>query len=76
MKNRLYTQADGQLPPNDPRDIAQDVKIIYVRGSTGNLYTLTRTGMTWTCTCKAFQYRPGACKHIRAKGGSLVKKSR
>ena len=75
MKTRA-TRADSPLHPNDPRDIAQKVKIIYVRGSTGNLYTLTVTDLVWTCTCKAFQYRPGACKHIKAKGGSLVKKSR
>ena len=72
MKNR----ADSALPINDSMDIAQKVKIIYVRGSTGNLYTLTRADLVWTCTCKAFQYRPGACKHIKAKGGSLVNKRR
>jgi hypothetical protein len=70
-----YTKAAGQLDSRDKRNIEEPVKIIYSRGSTGNLYTLTRTGLVWTCTCKAFKYRPGPCKHIRARGGSLVKKA-
>ena len=39
-----------------------------VKGSKGNLYTVTRTGKIWSCTCTGFQFRRD-CKHVReAKG--------
>jgi hypothetical protein len=44
-----------------------DVRITIVVGSTGNKYQVeenVRTGL-WTCTCKAFEYIAGPCKHIR-----------
>ena len=58
---------------NDPRD-AEKPRSFYVRGSTGKRYTLTVAGYVWECSCPAFKYRPGPCKHIRAQGGLVVNK--
>lgn len=43
-----------------------------VQGSGGNVYTvvLVEDGVTWACSCPAFKFRRGECKHIKAvKGG-------
>jgi len=54
----------GQPPEPDKASAAS----YQVKGSKGNLYTVTRTGKIWSCTCTGFQFRKD-CKHIReAKG--------
>ena len=35
-----------------------------VDGSKGNVYTVTRNGEKWSCTCVGFQFRK-ICKHIK-----------
>lgn len=34
-----------------------------IKGSTGAVYTVTKIGSNWECTCTGFQFRR-ACKHI------------
>ena len=40
-----------------------DVTTYEVQGSTGNTYTVTQDGDTWTCTCPGFGWRR-KCRHI------------
>jgi hypothetical protein len=39
------------------------IKTIKVQGSKGNVYTVTKVGDQWNCTCTGFMYRK-ACKHL------------
>ena len=43
--------------------VSDTVKSIKVAGSKGNVYTVTKVGDQWSCTCTGFQYRK-ACKHL------------
>ena len=43
---------------------SQDTKSVQVRGSKGQKYTITKTGTTWKCECRGFQFRRD-CKHIQ-----------
>ena len=43
---------------------SDDVKAIEVKGSKGQKYTVTKTGSTWKCECRGFQFRRD-CKHIQ-----------
>lgn len=40
-----------------------DVEVKFAKGSKGNVYTVTRTGKKYTCTCPGFTFRKH-CKHI------------
>tara|TARA_B100001248_G_scaffold73123_1_gene52030 strand:+ start:271 stop:4791 length:4521 start_codon:yes stop_codon:yes gene_type:complete len=40
------------------------MKSLYVRGSRGNLYKITKDGDNYTCECKSFYYNRHICKHI------------
>lgn len=40
-------------------------EVYTVRGSNANLYTVRKTGGTWTCECPHYTYRKQVCKHIR-----------
>ncbi len=44
--------------------VSQDVKKIEVKGSKGQKYTVTKTGHSWKCECRGFQFRQD-CKHIQ-----------
>lgn len=37
-----------------------------VEGSKGNIYTISCVDEVYLCTCPAFQYHKGDCKHIKA----------
>ena len=42
-----------------------DVKVVNVEGSKGNTYeVIVRNGVAETCTCPAFRFRGGRCKHL------------
>lgn len=36
-----------------------------VQSESDNVYVVRRTGDTYTCSCPAFMYRKGECKHIQ-----------
>lgn len=38
-----------------------------VEGSNGKKYTLTKSGLKWTCNCPGYTFR-NTCKHIALKG--------
>jgi len=40
-------------------------KMFEAKGSKGNVYTITKDGSAWACTCTGFGFRHD-CKHIRA----------
>ena len=42
----------------------EPVKTIEVKGSKGKTYKVTKTGPTWKCECRGFQFRQD-CKHIQ-----------
>ena len=44
-----------------------------VAGSKGKTYTVTLQSGTWTCTCPAFEFRRGECKHIIGKKNEQVR---
>jgi hypothetical protein len=42
-----------------------DVKVVNIQGSKGNSYeVIVRNGVAETCTCPAFRFRGGRCKHL------------
>jgi hypothetical protein len=44
---------------------ADDVKVVNVNGSKGATYeVIVRNGVAETCTCPAFRFRGGRCKHL------------
>lgn len=43
----------------------QDNNVFQARGSKGDLYTITRNGTSWSCTCIGFGFRRD-CRHINA----------
>ena len=42
----------------------EPTKTIEVKGSKGKTYKVTKTGPTWKCECRGFQFRSD-CKHIQ-----------
>lgn len=46
------------------KTIAADSKIKLVKGSKGNVYTVTKTGNKYSCTCPGFTFRR-SCKHLK-----------
>ena len=42
----------------------EPAKPIEVKGSKGQIYNVTKTGPTWKCECRGFQFRQD-CKHIQ-----------
>lgn len=42
-----------------------EVKEYSVKGSKGDIYTVTDTGTEWTCTCPHHTHRKVECKHIK-----------
>ena len=51
------------------RAVKSDVKTFSVKGSKGEVYTVTQTGTRWSCSCVGFQFRR-QCKHIKVKQGA------
>ena len=45
------------------REIKTRVQTWKVRGSRGDVYTVTRDAVRWTCSCKGFEFRH-ACRHV------------
>ena len=57
--NIEYVSGEGrEITAND-----FETKEFQVVGSKGDMYTVTRTGHKYTCTCVAFQWKKH-CKHI------------
>ena len=54
-----YMVVDQRFTPAQ----SPDVRTYEVQGSTGNTYTVTQDGDTWTCTCPGFGWRR-KCRHI------------
>lgn len=54
-----YMVVDQRFTPAQ----SPDVCTYEVQGSTGNTYTVTQDGDTWTCTCAGFGWRR-KCRHI------------
>ena len=54
-----YMVVDNRFTPAQ----SPDVRTYEVQGSTGNTYTVTQDGDTWTCTCPGFGWRR-KCRHI------------
>ena len=54
-----YMVVDQRFTPAQ----SPDVHTYEVQGSTGNTYTVTQDGDTWTCTCPGFGWRR-KCRHI------------
>ncbi len=54
-----YMVVDSRFTPAQ----SPDVRTYEVQGSTGNTYTVTQDGDTWTCTCPGFGWRR-KCRHI------------
>ena len=54
-----YMVVDDRFTPAQ----SPDVRTYEVQGSTGNTYTVTQDGDTWTCTCPGFGWRR-KCRHI------------
>ena len=48
----------------DPNYSDEPAKTIEVLGSKGQKYKVTKTGPTWKCECRGFQFRQD-CKHIQ-----------
>jgi hypothetical protein len=48
------------------RAVKSDIKTFTVKGSKGEVYTVTQTGTRWNCSCVGFQFRR-QCKHIKEK---------
>lgn len=46
--------------------LKNDVKSWTVKGSKGDIYTVTQIGTKWACTCSGFQFRR-QCKHVKEK---------
>ena len=45
--------------------VKEKLEVKLIKGSKGNEYTVTlRNGVAETCTCPAFIYRGGRCKHL------------
>lgn len=68
--NNVLPSTTARLPSSLTRRIAQardSVRTTKVQGSTGNTYLVTQDvdRNLWTCTCKAFEYGHGPCKHIK-----------
>lgn len=56
--SKLGTDNEG---PEEPSKLEHK----QVRGSKGDMYTvMLKNGVAETCTCPAFQYRGGRCKHL------------
>lgn len=45
--------------------VASKTKSWEVDGSKGNKYTVQFDGTEWSCSCPAFAYKAGPCKHIK-----------
>ena len=45
----------------------KDLEVVHVRGSTGRRYEISYNceKKSYHCTCPAFKYYPGECKHIK-----------
>ncbi len=54
-----YMVVDDRFTPAQSPDVAT----YDVIGSTGNTYTVSNNGGTWTCTCPGFGWRR-KCRHI------------
>jgi len=48
----------------DPNYSDEPEKTIEVKGSKGATYKVTKTGPSWKCECRGFQFRQD-CKHIQ-----------
>ena len=48
----------------DPNYSDDPPKTIEVKGSKGKTYNVTKTGPSWKCECRGFQFRQD-CKHIQ-----------
>ena len=50
--------------PEDGKAVENStVKVLKVEGSKGNVYTVTKEGARYTCTCPGFTFRK-QCKHL------------
>ena len=47
------------------KDVAEGDQSWTVAGSKGDVYTVTKSGNWYTCTCPASMYRHIECKHIK-----------
>jgi len=52
----VYVSGEGSA-------VSDSIKSITVKGSKGNVYTVTKVGGQWQCTCPGYQFRK-ACKHL------------
>ena len=52
---------DGQTAQKE--QVKTDVEVKFAKGSKGNVYTVTRNGTKYTCTCPGFVFRKH-CKHV------------
>lgn len=57
-RSRIVEINSAKMQQFEPRD-----KVIMVKGSRGETYTVTIDKNGASCTCKGFQFR-GSCKHI------------
>lgn len=46
-----------------PADTKPTDKTWEVKGSKGDVYTVSQLGALWTCTCSGYKFR-GKCKHV------------
>lgn len=46
------------------KKIVDESKTLVVKGSKGNVYTVTKKGNKYSCTCPGFTFRR-ACKHLK-----------
>ncbi len=62
-----YMIVEEREAPAQPADVTS----YEVQGSTGNTYTVTDNGGTWTCTCPGFGWRR-KCKHVDAQRAKVA----
>ena len=72
FKNPITIDTRGRKFALNPQQFKTTVKkeipqgrVIEVKGSKGDMYTLTESNGNWSCTCSGFKFR-GDCRHVKS----------
>lgn len=69
IEKSLIVDSTTDIPYNKP---IEDKNVFSCRGTDGSIYTITREGSQWSCTCTGFGFRKD-CKHVNAAKKALSK---
>jgi len=69
IEKALIVDSTTTIQYNKPKS---DRNVFQCRGTNSNVYTITREGTQWSCTCTGFGFRRD-CKHVQAAKKALMK---